>query len=136
MSNTSSNIDLAFLTVDNLDLQKTQERIYKKIHHHFLVGPLSLNSCNYTFHIQCKLTCLYNQHAYIFSHKWCCICGLLWELNALCKYKWLDINVPQIIDRDLLFIVGYGLGNLDRCPPQPICGGFDGDRIMAFVNNI
>jgi hypothetical protein len=26
----------------------------------------------------------------------------------------------------MLFIVGYGLGSLDSCPPQPICGGFDG----------
>jgi hypothetical protein len=34
--------------------------------------------------------------------------------------------VPQIIDKDMLFIVGYGLGSLDSCPPQPICGGFDG----------
>jgi hypothetical protein len=36
----------------------------------------------------------------------------------------------------LLFIVGYGLGNLNSCPPRPICGGFDGDRIMASVSNI
>jgi hypothetical protein len=33
-------------------------------------------------------------------------------------------------DKDLLFIVGYGLGT------QPICGGFDGDRIMASISNI
>jgi hypothetical protein len=36
----------------------------------------------------------------------------------------------------LLFIVGYGLGRLNSCPPQPICGGFDGDKIMASVSNI
>jgi hypothetical protein len=36
----------------------------------------------------------------------------------------------------LLFIVGYGLGSLDSCPPQPICGGFDGDKIMASISNI
>ncbi len=44
--------------------------------------------------------------------------------------------VPQTIDRDLLFTVGYGLGSSDSCPPQPICDGFDGDRIMASVSNI
>jgi hypothetical protein len=46
------------------------------------------------------------------------------------------LTIPQIIDRDLLFIVGYGLGNLDSYPPQPICGGFDGDRIMASISDI
>jgi hypothetical protein len=46
------------------------------------------------------------------------------------------LTIPQTIDKYLLFIVGYGLGSSNSCPPQPICGGFDGDRIMAFVSNI
>jgi hypothetical protein len=46
------------------------------------------------------------------------------------------LTVPQTIDRDLLFTIGYGLGSSNSCPPQPICGGFDGDRIMAFVSII
>jgi len=54
LSNTSSNIDLAFLTADNLDLQKTQERTYKNFDHHFLAGalPPALFPYNASSHVQ------------------------------------------------------------------------------------
>jgi hypothetical protein len=56
LSNTSSNIDLAFLTADNLDLQKTQEKTYKNFDHHFLAGALppatALFPYNASSHVQ------------------------------------------------------------------------------------
>ncbi len=47
------------------------------------------------------------------------------------------LYVPQTIDRELFFTVGYGLSSNSSCSPLPNCtAGFDGYRILGAVNNI
>ncbi|CAK9201154.1 unnamed protein product [Sphagnum troendelagicum] len=47
------------------------------------------------------------------------------------------LYVPQTIDRELFFTVGYGLSSNSSCSPLPNCtAGFKGYRILGAVNNI
>ncbi len=47
------------------------------------------------------------------------------------------LYVPQTIDRELFFTVGYGLSSNSSCSPLPNCtAGFEGYRILGAVNNI
>lgn len=46
------------------------------------------------------------------------------------------LDVPQEVDKHLFFTVDYALASRNSCPPYKTCGGFDGDRILAAVNNI
>lgn len=45
-------------------------------------------------------------------------------------------SVPQSVDRDLLFTVGYAFEPNNSCPPLKLCQGTNNSRYSAAVNNI